>query len=74
MTSGYLLGPGQIQKDNLGMIELQHPLPYISGIKKTCQENTGILGHSDHALGPLVSQNRTIGKKMNEPINQQKAS
>ncbi len=59
---GGLLYPGQIQTDNLGMIELPHPLPYISGIKKSCQENTGTLGHMDHALGPLLSLNDGLGE------------
>jgi hypothetical protein len=50
----YPLYPGQIKKVDLGMIVKQHPLPYISGIKKTCQGNYPILGPSDHALGLLV--------------------
>ena len=59
------LYPGQIQTGNLGMIELQHPLPYISGIKKTCQENMSLLGHSDHALGLLALIIKSI---VEEPI------
>jgi hypothetical protein len=59
------------------MIVRPHPLPYISGLKKTCQGNQSILGPSDHILGLLVREfKRNYGKitllnkySEEEPIN-----